>query len=92
MTVDVVPRVVTFAKHTPVIQLVVENESSRNENSQKSQEGQETHSKSRKRKLTTNENNEKIEKKYQKLKEGEIHVFFIITNMTLINDHQYLII
>jgi hypothetical protein len=35
--VDVVPKVVTFAKHTPVIQLVVENESSKTENSQESQ-------------------------------------------------------
>ena len=74
LTVDVVPRVVTFAKHTQVIQLVVENESSKNENIEKSEEGQEVHRNTRKKKITTNEHNKKIDEKYQKLTECEINV------------------
>jgi len=51
-TVDVVPRVVSFAKHTPVIQLVAGSESA-----PKSKERQET--RGRKRKIVTEDEKEK---------------------------------
>lgn len=86
MTVDVVPKVVTFAKHTPVIQLVVENESSKTENSEESQGNtQQVSKKEANDKWRQWKDCEKMSKAKRRLNT----LVIIINNMTLINNYSF---